>query len=138
MPIEIDYVQGRKGAVFAGSGRLKGAEFLAASDEAFARDFATDPLHYILFDADDADAVDVTGQDMRELARRDIEVSRRLPGLVVAIYAHEALAFGLARMWQAYVEQSGWTTAVFRDRQEAVNWLKKEVAARTGTAVDIP
>ncbi len=137
MPIDITYMDGRKGAVFAGSGRLKGAEFIAADNEIFARDFATDPLLYVLFDTDHATAVDVTSDDVRAIAEQDLRVSGHVPDLVIAIYAQESLTFGLARMWQTYVQQSGWVTNVFRDRAAAVTWLKGEVAARTGNSIEV-
>jgi len=137
MAIDILYTDGRKGAVFAGSGRLKGAEFIAANNELFARDFATDPLLYVLFDADHATAVDVTNDDVRRIADQDVSASRQIPHLVVAIYAQESLTFGLARMWQVYVQLSGWVTEIFRDRTAAVAWLKKEVATRTGVSIEL-
>ena len=137
MPIDIVFVDGRKGAVFVGSGRLKGAELIAANNELFARDLATDPLLYVLFDADHATAIDVTSDDVRNIANQDVQLSSQIPHLFVAIYAEESVAFGLARMWQAYVEQSGWATAVFRDRADAVTWLKTEVAARTGVTIEL-
>jgi hypothetical protein len=137
MTIDIMYVDGHKGAVLAGSGRLKGSEFLAANEELFARDFVADPLLYVLFDADQATAIDVTSDDVRDIANQDLRVSHQLPHLIVAIYAQEKLTFGLARMWQVYVAQSGWETAVFQDRTEAVNWLKKEVTIERGRSIEL-
>jgi hypothetical protein len=40
-------------------------------------------------------------------------------------------------MWKAYVDQSRWETAVFRNRTDAVTWLKKEVARRTGVSIEL-
>jgi hypothetical protein len=131
MTIAIKYVDGRKGAILEGSGRLKGAEFIAANNELFARDFVAEPLLYILFDGDHATAVDVTVQDLRDIAQQDVRASRELPRLSVAVFAQDPLAYGLARMWQVYVDASGWRTAVFLDRAAAVAWLRSEVAERT-------
>ena len=131
MTIAIKYVDGRKGAILEGSGRLKGAEFIAANNELFARDFVAEPLLYILFDGDHATAVDVTVQDLRDIAQQDVRASRELPRLSVAVFAQDPLSYGLARMWQAYVDASGWRTAVFQARAAAVAWLRSEVAERT-------
>ena len=135
MTITVKYADDRKGAILVGSGRLKGTEFIAANNELFARDFEAEPLIYILFDGDHATSVDVTVQDIRDIAQQDIEASSKLPHVLVAIFAHDELAYGLARMWQVYVDASGWRTAVFRDRAAAVKWLQKEVAE--GTPIDI-
>jgi len=135
MPIKIIYLDDRKGGVFACTGRLKGSEFIAANIELFDRDFATDPLWYVLVDADHATAVDVTNEDVRAIATLDRQLSGKAPNLVVAIYAQESLMFGLSRMWKAYVGESPWVIDVFRDRTDAVAWLKKEVATRTGTVI---
>lgn len=137
MPIDITYMDLRKGAVLTGSGRLKGAELIAATNELFARDFVTDPLLYVLVDGNEVTAVDLTSDDMREIANQDLRVSGQIPHLVVAISAQEYLTFGLARMWQVYVEHSGWATAVFRDRTAAVTWLKKKVATGTGVSIEL-
>jgi len=134
--ITIKYVDGRKGAILASSGRLKGAEFTAASKELFARDFTADPLLYVLVErGDDVTAIDVTADDVRDIARQDIEVSSKAPNVSVAVLAYDTLSYGLARMWQAYVDGSGWRTAIFQDRAAAVDWLRTEVAERTGITI---
>ena len=92
---------------------------------------SAEPLLYILFDGDHATAVDVTVQDLRDIAQQDVRASRELPRLSVAVFAQDPLAYGLARMWQVYVDASGWRTAVFLDRAAAVAWLRSEVAERT-------
>jgi hypothetical protein len=137
MTIAIKYTDDRKGAILVGSGRLKGAEFIAANNELFARDFAAEPLLYILFDGDGATSVDVTVQDIQEIAQQDVEASGKLPHISVAVFAQDELAYGLARMWQVYVDASGWQTAVFRDRASAVTWLRKDVAERTGIDITL-
>lgn len=137
MTILVKNFDDRRGAVLVCSGRLTGAEFLAANSEIFARDPVAEPLQYMLVDGDEATSVDVTAQDIREVAELDIDASRNFPNVLVAIFAQDTLAFGLARMWQAYVSKSGWKTAVFRNRASAVAWLKAEVAKRTGLATTL-
>lgn len=137
MTIEVRYLDNRRGAIMVCSGRLKGSEFISASREIFARDSVAEPLLYILMDGDEASSVDVTADDIRDIAEIDVEASRTLPNVLVAVFAQDALAFGLARIWQAYVSESGWTAAIFRNRASAVAWLKREVAKRSGTAITL-
>jgi hypothetical protein len=134
--ITIKYVDGRKGVILASSGRLKGAEITAANNEVFARDFTADPLLYVLVERGaDLTAIDVTADDVRDIAQQDLDVSSKAPNVSVAVLAYDTLSFGLARMWQAYVDGSGWRTAIFQDRAAAVAWLRTEVAERTGIAI---
>jgi hypothetical protein len=138
MTINIKYVDGRKGVILESSGRLKAAEFAAANEEIFTRDFTAEPLLYVLVErGDDLTAVDLTAEDVREIAEKDIEVSSRAPNVLVAVLAYNTLSYGLARMWQAHVDASGWKTAIFQDRAAALDWLRTEVAERTGIVIEL-
>ena len=41
----------------------------------------------------------------------------------VAIVAPKDSLFGMARMWEVYVEATGWRTKVFRSSEEALPWV---------------
>jgi len=130
IPIGITYLDDGAGVVFTGSGVVTGAEIRAANAEIFSRDLAARPYQYCLFDANGLTGMNVSADGVRAIAGQDISAARQMPVVVVAIYANSDLSFGLARMWESLVAQSGWTTGVFRDRAAAVAWLKKEVADR--------
>ncbi|HEX6842918.1 MAG TPA: hypothetical protein VF113_15385 [Stellaceae bacterium] len=136
MTIAIRYTDGRTGAVLLGSGRLTGTELATANRELFARDFVAEPLLYVLIDGSTI-AVEVTDQDIRTIAQENVRVSARAPQVAVAIFVRNPLSYGLARMWQAYVDASGWRTAVFEDRAAAVAWLRSDVSERTGIAITL-
>jgi hypothetical protein len=136
--VSIRYVDGRKGVILVSSGRVKGAEFTAATKELFARDFTAEPLLYVLVERGaDVTAIDVTAEDVRDIAEQDIEVSSKAPNVSVAVLANNTLSYGLARMWQTLVDASGWRTAIFQDRAAAVDWLRTEVAKKTGIAIEL-
>jgi hypothetical protein len=40
-------------------------------------------------------------------------------------------------MWLVFVEQTGWEVMVFRDRSEAVAWVRERVAAKFGVNVTL-
>jgi hypothetical protein len=48
----------------------------------------------------------------------------------VAIVAPSDLAFGIARMWEAFAEVTRWNTHVFRSRAEADPWLRPWAGGR--------
>ena len=135
MPIAIRYIDGGKGVILTGEGVVTGTDLLAANKEIYSRDLVAEPYHYGLFDADGLTGITASTEEMRALAAASIAVARRMPRFVIAIYAKDSLTFGLARMWEAFVEQSGWITHVFRERPRAVAWVKAEVEKRLGLQI---
>jgi hypothetical protein len=90
-------------------------------------------LVYAFFDFDDVTEVAISTAELRDVADMGIKASQQMPkGTVVAIYAKDDLPFALARMWQVFVDQTGWETAAFRERPEAVLWLQSRVAVKFG------
>jgi hypothetical protein len=47
--------------------------------------------------------------------------------MLVAIAGSDDLMFGLARMWEAYVDQAGFETAVFRELEAAESWIEAQL-----------
>jgi hypothetical protein len=137
MPIVVKYIDAGRGVIYMGQGIVTGADLLGANKEIYSRDLAAEPYHYGLFDANGITGLTATIDEMRELATAAVAASRRMPQFVVAIYAKDMVTFGLARMWETLVAQSGWVTNVFRERREAVAWLKREVAERMGTRISL-
>jgi len=56
-------------------------------------------------------------------------------GRIVALYAKDDFPFALARMWQVFVDQTGWATRVFRDRSEATAWVRELAIVRFGIQI---
>lgn len=137
MPIQIQYFDHGKGVLWKGSGTLTGEDLLATNREMFSRDVAVQPYHYGFFDSTDIAEVKIAPELMRQNAREDVLESRRMPDFVYAIYAASDVAFGFARMWEALVGESGWTTHTFRSRPEAVEWLLVQVSSRFGYRISI-
>lgn len=80
-------------------------------------------IAYSIIDLQEATDFHVTPGDLREIARIDLELSERAPNAFVAVVAPKDPHFGLARMWEVYVQATGWTTEVFRSPQEARKWI---------------
>jgi hypothetical protein len=110
---------------------MTGKELLDAQAQANDVDHAAMPVLYTFFDFNGVRSVDISTPELRLSARIAIKAhgdgSKRR---VVAIYAKDDLAFALARMWQVFVQQTGWETKVFRERSEAVAWISERVAAK--------
>ena len=137
MPVDVKYLDGGKGVVVTASGVTTGDEFIAVNNEVFSRDLVAQPYRYILVDMDHSRAMEVSTEQLRQIANRHLTVSRQLPNLVIAVYAKDDLPFANARMWEVFVEGTGWDTRVFRMKSEAVAWIKKLVLAKFGVAVTL-
>ena len=80
-----------------------------------------------------AELVDLTHADMRQvsaeglaaLAEKITEIfgEANVSTSKTAVYSETDLPFGLARLYEAYTHESPETVQVFRDRDEAMNWL---------------
>jgi hypothetical protein len=137
MAIEIKYFDSGKGVLWMGAGTLTGEDLLLANKEMFSRDIVAEPYHYGLFDSAAVTEVEISADTMRQNAMQDVSEARQMPKFVFAIYAKSDVTFGLARMWEALVGESGWTTRTFGKRSDAVEWLKAQVATKFGYQISL-
>ena len=79
---------------------------------------------FAIVDFQETQELNLTVNEIRDLARMDQTLSRSAPNACVAIVAPKDSHFGLARMWEIFVETSGWKTGVFRTFQEACCWAR--------------
>lgn len=137
MALALEYSRDNHGAWATASGRLTGDEVIGAIKDVNARHAAT-PILYTFFDFSAVTQVDLGTQQLRQAAHTAIDASRiKSPPRVVAICAASDLSFGLARMYMAMIDETGWEAAVFRARPEAITWLCNRVAAKFGVAIEI-
>jgi hypothetical protein len=84
-------------------------------------------LDFSLVDLTGVSIMDVSSDQWRSIASVDLQLAALNPRLVVAVAASSDVVFGLIRMWQVFVEATGWTVEVFRSRLEAEEWLQIRV-----------
>jgi hypothetical protein len=133
MPLSVKYLDGGQGVFAEASGQLTGNELLTAVSGVNSPGLAEKPVLYTFFDFNGVMGVSISADEVRAAADLAIKGYRYQPvGRVVTIYAKDDLPFALARMWQVFVEQTGWETHVSRDRSEAVTWVQERVVARFG------
>ena len=88
-----------------------------------------------LSDFSDVVSLEISTGGVRELSNICLEAATRHPDPVVAIVGSQDVIFGLARMFEALSQRSPWEISVFRDRREAVDWIRTEVRERFGMDV---
>jgi len=82
------------------------------------------PAPYLeLYDTRTVTGYDLSTRDLRQLAARATELGARVRWGRVAIVAARDLIFGIGRMFEAFTEHSLIEFRVFRELEEAEEWL---------------
>jgi hypothetical protein len=135
MPFSTEYRNDRRGVHFNGTGVLTGQEILDAKAALLRAPDQLRTLTYALVDVTDVVELRITRDHVLEFVSLDLQIAEVVGRAVaVAIVAPGDLAFGIARMWEAFVDVTGWTTYVFRSRAEAEPWLRPWVEGRLPSA----
>jgi hypothetical protein len=128
MPYTTEFVDEGTGVINVGSGIVTGLELITAAIEIHRVEERARRLTHGLTDLTDVQELRVTPDEIKRVAvENHITASLALPGAVVAIVAPRDHPFGMARMWEALVDDTSWKTHVFRTRAEANAWLREAV-----------
>ncbi|UCD31295.1 MAG: hypothetical protein JSW04_12000 [Desulfobacterales bacterium] len=126
MPIQIKYIDDGIGVEFIGSGVVTGADIIAANKEIYSsKNFLRQK--YQIIDRTKITDFRVSNEEIRIVADQDIAAASVNPNVIIALIATTDLQFGISRMYQAYVEDSGFLTEIFRDRNSAVEWITNQL-----------
>ncbi len=134
LPVYLN--RGEQGVVLACHGHVTARQLAEAKKPLVANPAGVEACLFALVDHTPAEHTDYTIADVRALARWDHALSNHTrKGIAVAVVAPKDLQYGLARMWEALVEVTGWETMVFRSRSCAEAWIKSVVTANFGVQV---
>lgn len=132
MPISTTFTPDGTGLIRTVQGSTTGAELLAADTALLSEGEAVVArLRFALHDFGDTADLRATADEARAIARQDAMLAKLNPQLCVAVIAPLDAQFGLSRMWEVFAEDTGWQTAVFRDRPSALAWLRERVPGLT-------
>lgn len=106
------------------SGRLTDQEVLEGCTEFY--DEVWRPGLAQLTDVSDADPRDVSNSTLQKIAELARQRTAGHPPAKVSVYASGDLAFGLARVYTVMAREQPGEIRVFRQRQEAVEWLLED------------
>jgi len=89
---------------------------------------------YGLVDYSKITQFEISNSELEIIASQDLKASEYIPDGIVAIVAKKDLIFGINRMWEIIVENTGlqWETMVFRDREDAEDWIREKVKDKFG------
>lgn len=132
MSIEINYMDNGMGIVLIGKGTVAGREIMDAKRRIFSTEEKMKKYRYGLIDFSGVDDLKAYGAEVDGLVQLDRDAAEIIPEAVVAIAAEKDIAFGLSRMWQAYMGGIPWEINVFRSRNEAEVWIRETLKAKFG------
>jgi hypothetical protein len=129
----VDYACHRNGTYvrLTSHGVITDDELLSAVHLMYASDEDTKHHRCALLDFSLVEQAEVSSDAVREIARLNLAASKLVaPGAPVALVAPLDHMYGLGRMWEVFVEGTGWQTQVFKDLEEAKDWLEERLVAQ--------
>ncbi len=130
MPIEVQYTQDNIGLVFCAVGKVTGKEIIDTQSSIYRTQKFTN-LRYWIVDRSRCTEYEVSADEVDQIAAMDNAAAKKNPKLLMALVAETDLQFGVSRMYEALVDENGFKTMSFRDRESAEMWIKRELS-KTG------
>jgi hypothetical protein len=133
MPIDIKILHDGVGILFLCHGTVSGKEFIEANERLLTFNDRLKEVRYGIIDETAIDDIHMSESEMLAIAAQDEKIASLVPpGAVVAVIAEGDFAFGLARIWESFIEHTGWETMTFRAGWKAESWIKEKVKASCG------
>ncbi len=127
MPIEIRYTDDRKGLDFCAVGSVTGKEIVESAKEIYREEGFLN-LRYWIVDRSRCTNYEVSADEVRLIAELDKKAAKENPDLITAIISETDLQYGMSRMYETFVGESGFKTELFKDRESAEKWIQSELA----------
>jgi hypothetical protein len=134
MGYTTEFIDDGRGMIHTGEGVLTGEDLIAGSMRLRAEMKRGGRVEYAMSDLSAVTEMRATPDDLRQLAEAQLVTAQILPKALAAVVAPHDHVFGMARMWEAYADATGWETRVFRDRASADRWLEEQITKRRAKA----
>lgn len=133
MPIEIEGRQNGVGVIYNCHGTLTIEDFFRAGAGFLEHPEEIRKWRYCLIDLARVEDMNISSGDIRTVVEQNKRIAALAPpGAVIAVASPKDLGFGLARVWEVFVEEVGWETMTFRSRAEAEAWIGERLLRRFG------
>ena len=133
MPIDIKVLHDGVGILYLCHGTVTGKDFIEANKQILTGNEHLEQVRYGIVDEKAIDDIQMSESEMLTITAQDKKLSSLVPpGAIVAVVAKGDFAFGLARIWESFIEHTGWETMTFRTREKAESWIKEKVKANFG------
>lgn len=119
--------------VFVGQGVISGEQMIKQSEKAYSPAVLA-KLRYQIIDLRNVERMDITSEQMRQLAMLDRRAAEQSAGGKIAIVASHDLTVGLSRIYSAYAQSPELDAKIFPTMEEARAWVEdtgsREASAR--------
>lgn len=133
MPVEIRDLDGGLGNLVLGSDALDDKEFLGTIRKHLMQDETKFMKYrYSICDWTQSTQINLSNDAIYELADLCKTASLVNPDIIVGGVAKSDVVFGLSRMAQILMDEDGWEYEVFRNREDAEEWIKAKVKEKYG------
>ena len=122
MPIEYDIIEDKHLVLAKGSGEVTGIDVIRHLDQLAADDRYAVPMKKII-DYRFIDSINISPEEAVTIALKKETFSNKFYGERCAFVSPGDVAYGTSRVHQSLVDSSGFDTAVFRQIEEALDWL---------------
>jgi hypothetical protein len=126
MPVQINFIEDGLGIEFISSGIVTGSEIIQANEKIYTGEILP-RLRYKIIDRTNCTEYNVTTKDIQIIASQDRKASQINPNIIIAIISTTPLQYGMSRMWEAYVDETGFQMELFKDRGSADKWLRNKL-----------
>jgi hypothetical protein len=130
MPIDIKVLHNGVGIMYLCHGTVTGKDFIEANKQILAFREHLKKVRYGLVDATAIDDIHLSESEILTITVQDRKIARLVPPkAIVAVKATDDFAFRLVRMWESFIEHTGWETMTFRTGWKAESWIKEKIKA---------
>ena len=129
MTIHVNYLDNGTGIEIMASGIVTGEEIIKAHEEIYSTENLTKQKYQII-DRTYCSKYQVYAEEIEKIAALDNAASKVNPHIIIAVISPTALQFGMTRLWQAYLRNSGFATKIFMDRGSADRWIREQLDIR--------
>lgn len=126
MPLHITYLEDG-GIILTGEGVITGSEIKAVNEKIYKSPEETRKITYQLCNFEEMTDVSVSNTELEDIAMQDQRAFKNHPEMLLALVVKEDFHFGMSRMWEAQASEAKFETMVFRNMEEAQQWIKGKI-----------
>lgn len=122
-----------RGLVVVARGVISGEQLLRQTRKTYAPD-VVQRLRYQIIDLRDVERMDITAEQMKQLASLNRQAAEAAAGAKIAIVACHDLTVGLSRIYSAYAQSPQLQARIFRSMEDARAWVESDEQYRAADA----
>jgi len=127
MGYQINWVDGSSGVISSFSGTLTEADIQHSMQECTTNAERFKAYAFVINDFSAVDELQISSKYIIANADQAVELSELNHHLHFVFVVPTDLEMGLARMWAAYAEKTGWQVHFARTREQAEAWLSEQL-----------